>query len=245
MKFIYVLIISLLLYLYINNNPSIIKFGGNNLIYNMPMIYVINLDKRPERWESVHKQLEYQNLQHIRFSAVDGTTITDIDKKKYVSDEGLKEKQFGLSLSNGGIGLGITFYKLLLLSIETHKDIIIMEDDITLHDNFKNNFMNIIQHLKDIDYDIVYIGYHKITDKSQIQIINKYISKSKPGTQLNGTFGLFIPYNKCKKILDEMYPLRWQIDTELYMTNLNRYIVNTPLLSSPPSDLTNSDIQEF
>ena len=84
MKFIYILIISLLIYLYINNNPSIIKFGGNNLIYNMPMIYVINLDRRPERWEGVHKQLEYQNLQHTRFSAVDGQSITDLDKKQYI-----------------------------------------------------------------------------------------------------------------------------------------------------------------
>ena len=31
----------------------------------------------------------------------------------------------------------------------------------------------------------------------------------------------------------------------LYMTNLNRYIVNIPILSSPPSDQTNSDIQDF
>jgi GR25 family glycosyltransferase involved in LPS biosynthesis len=46
--------------------------------------YVINLDSRPDRWSSVLRQWESQNIELIRMGAIDATQVTD-QEAKYLS----------------------------------------------------------------------------------------------------------------------------------------------------------------
>jgi GR25 family glycosyltransferase involved in LPS biosynthesis len=218
------------------------SFKGGSLSSSSPSIpkqlkiYVINLDRRKDRLENVNKQLK--DLEYTRISAIDGKTISNSNKYKYISQKGLNETDFGLKLTNGAIGLGITFYNIL----NEHKsddDFIIFEDDITLK-YFDYNKLQ--KYLQDIDYDIIYLGHHKLSNKKSLTKISDNLYKS--NGQVNGTFGLLISGKNKQKILNEMYPLNWQIDTALYMSpNLNRYILFPPMVTSPPSHENSSDIQ--
>jgi GR25 family glycosyltransferase involved in LPS biosynthesis len=51
----------------------------NKKMSNTPEIYVINLDRSPQRWESIHANLNNLQLQHHRVSAVDANNISDKD----------------------------------------------------------------------------------------------------------------------------------------------------------------------
>ena len=62
--------------------------------------------------------------------------------------------------------------------------------------------------------------------------------------QINGMFGLLLKPSACKKIIEEVFPLNWQIDTAIYVNeNIKRYVVEPQLITSEPSNPTNSDIQ--
>jgi glycosyl transferase family 25 len=44
-------------------------------------IYVINLDNEPDKWENVQKQLNGSVFQFERFSAIDGSKLSNREKK--------------------------------------------------------------------------------------------------------------------------------------------------------------------
>jgi GR25 family glycosyltransferase involved in LPS biosynthesis len=242
MNFIYILFLILIM-LYFRNNSQLLLSGGNNIKSNIiPQILVINLDRRPERWKFVKKQLDEQYLNYIRYSAIDGQIISDYDKYKYVSDAGINETRIGLKLTKGAIGLAITFYNICIFCSNNKKDCILFEDDITITNNFISKFKSIQTELNNIDYDIIYLGYGNTIDKSKLTKVSNNIYKSTG--QVNGTFGLLLSSKNCNKIIKSIYPLDWQIDTALYMaTNINRYIVFPELITSPSSTNDNTDIQ--
>tara|TARA_Y100000389_G_C17415214_1_gene493279 strand:+ start:800 stop:1486 length:687 start_codon:yes stop_codon:yes gene_type:complete len=217
--------------------------GGNDykMNNNVPNIYIINLDRRADRLTNITKQLKQLKLLFIRYSAFDGNNLTEGDKNYYISESGKKESRAGLKLTNGAIGLGITLYKLCSSCIEDKDEIIILEDDAVLEDDFINKFIDMKKQLKDIDYDMVYLGHHTI-DKKKLEKKTKNIYKI--DGQINGTFGLLIKPSACKKIIEEVFPLNWQIDTAIYMNkNIQKYVVEPPLITSEPSTAENSDIQ--
>lgn len=249
-KFVIIFIFTIVLVItseYIFKNVSSIKplkiIGGNNYQMNndVPNIYIINLDRRPDRLTNITKQLKELKLLFIRFSAFDGKQLTEGDKNYYVSESGKKESREGLKLTNGAIGLGITLHKLCSSCIEDKDEIIILEDDAVLEDDFINKFIDMKKQLKDIDYDMVYLGHHTI-DKKKLEKKTKNIYKI--DGQINGTFGLLMKPSACKKIIEEVFPLNWQIDTAIYMNkNIQKYVVEPPLITSEPSTAENSDIQ--
>lgn len=56
-------------------------------------VFVINLDRTPERYQKVQSQLDKQQIKHSRFKAIDGYDINFIEQstKKEFSGKQLKE----------------------------------------------------------------------------------------------------------------------------------------------------------
>jgi GR25 family glycosyltransferase involved in LPS biosynthesis len=225
--------------------------GDSDLLNDLPIIYVINLKRRRDRWHKIKSQLNNTKLKYYRINAVDGNDITTKDKIKFVSYSGLMENRFGLKLTNGAIALAITFYKLCYnmyknkINTNDSDYFIIFEDDVTIADDFVNRLSSVVSSLSNVDFDILYLGHHGNIDVGSINRVNDYVYKLKKNTQINGTFGLLIPKNKCKKIISKMFPLKYQIDTQFYIDNeLSKYVIYpNNLIFSEPSNIYNSDIQ--
>lgn len=78
-------------------------------------IYVINLDRRPERWAEALREMEKWQIYAERFSAVDGQTLANQ----------------GYTLSLGAVGLIKTNLNILQeAKAKGYKQILILEDDI-------------------------------------------------------------------------------------------------------------------
>lgn len=69
--------------------------GSNHTMRNIDFIYVINLDKRPEKWEMTRSQLKKYGIYPYRFSAVNGWELT----LETINDVGVK---FDPSSMEGG-----------------------------------------------------------------------------------------------------------------------------------------------
>lgn len=146
-------------------------------------IYVISLDRTPERYAYVKKQLNKFNLRHERFSAVDGKliTVTDVEENKTLpwGEVYTKGYRYGATLkisqqnkyadakffyktdryiSNlGEFGCAMS-HRAVWADVIKHKykKVIIFEDDVTLQDDFLQKLSLIMNNLPS-DFDVFFL----------------------------------------------------------------------------------------
>jgi GR25 family glycosyltransferase involved in LPS biosynthesis len=136
-------------------------FGENDGLYikdivNGFPIRVINLDRRPDRWEKIKGDLNKAGLKnYTRFSAVDGT--------KLQMNEGIKHLFRGndFNYRQGVVGCALSHIKLWTELVSSpYEYMIIMEDDIELIDNFKSKLnVSLHQLLQKPFIDLMFLGY--------------------------------------------------------------------------------------
>lgn len=102
-------------------------------------IYVINLDRRPDRWNMANKTLRRAGFTNIeRISAVDGKLIDSQQLQKLVTPSvyktlGKARKHHEDLGSVGAIGCYLSHYKAWNHIIEKNEPAIIVEDDLLCH----------------------------------------------------------------------------------------------------------------
>lgn len=206
-------------------------------------ILVINLDRRCDRWLNFLDQAKNSSLinkYHKRISAIDGKDLTNNDFTQYVRTEGYNDiisskETKGLYLSRGAIGLAMTYYRICENCI---RPVILLEDDIVILKQFDKVFAQAFMELPE-DWDILYLGWCQSPNLKIIPITEHINSIS---GQVNGTHGWMINPLSAKKILN-IFPLRYQIDTEIYLNkNLKKYSTTIPIVGRSKK-YANSDIQ--
>ncbi len=178
--------------------PPIDKFLTNIQSHKKPSglnhvncIYVINLDKRPERWERTRIFFEEQNLYANRVSAVNGWVIPTWTKLQLSGPT-------HLFLSGGEIGCFLSHLSIYQDALNEHFNAVwICEDDITFTDN-PNLLDAYIEELSiiDPDWDMLYTdnSTHGMGDqkprKGQNNYTPLYYSISENLLRVHGRHGL-------------------------------------------------------
>lgn len=173
-------------------------------------IYIINLEKRKDRWKECQEEIHKNNLplnKIIKFNGI----IYDGDINEGIFIPNRKSKKVDLRYCKSAYGCKKSHLNIL----EKHKDdkdknILILEDDFKLCDNFNNKFNNIINDLKNIEnYKICHIGYS----------YNKNISKYKNITSnlgiiqnVYGAQGYIINSNFINELLKFCNDCKFEID---------------------------------
>ena len=220
MKFIIILIIILLL---ITRYLKKENFENND---NIKVIY-INLEKDKDRNNKIIKLLKEHNIDYNRKNAIYGKNLNinninnEIIDKNGLEDIKNKNYKYGLSLTMGGIGCAISHYEIIKnISEENNNNIyIILEDDINFKKNFISNVKKVIKKAPN-DWDIIYIGYGPISDDYKNKKINDNFFRT---NRIHGTFGYILNKKGASKILN-IFPIKYQIDTALYLASRNKKI---------------------
>ena len=123
-------------------------------------IFIINLDHRTDRWEQCLQQLQTYNISNYeRFSAIK-PILSDYPKQYYNRYTCPKRDP---NYIIGALGCKLSHYEIIKLSKErNYKNILILEDDFLLKENF-NMILN--QGLQELlfDWHMLYLGgNHKI-----------------------------------------------------------------------------------
>jgi len=144
---------------YVNSNLTSLFIFINILDVYFDRIFIINLDKRVDRWNKIILQLEQLKINNYeRFSAI----IPDIDNinKKYFNNFTYpKSHKVTKQYYIGAIGCKLSHYNIVKLCKQrNYKNVLILEDDVILNSNIDNRFRKIIQNNKDIDWDMLYLG---------------------------------------------------------------------------------------
>jgi GR25 family glycosyltransferase involved in LPS biosynthesis len=171
--------------------------------------FVVNLDDRPDRWETFEKnngnQMKFLNYQ--RFSAVDG--------KKLVSTCQLQQifENNDYRMRRGMVGCFMSHAKLYCnLIYDNDADAyLILEDDIEITDDFESKYQSLLEQLnQQSQWAFCFLGHHirdlttkdKYYDRTkhpEIEKINVYKSFI---LSLGGTTGYLISKSGAKDFLD-------------------------------------------
>ena len=205
-------------------------------------ILLINLDKRQDRLDLFCSQLKNSLLiqnKYVRYPAIDGHLIDNDTLLSLVTKDAYTEiindkKTKGLYLSRGAVGLALTYKQIFESCNEVT---LLLEDDIIISKNLDSQIQKT---LKDVpkDWDIIYLGWYQ-SSSLNINILTANVG-SITG-KINGTQGWIINPLSAKKLL-KLFPLRYQIDTEIYSSkSLNKYCTVDPIIlrSGSHSDIQN------
>ena len=130
------------------------SFSG---IEGIDCVYVINLDERPDRWESVKKQFDQQKITPYRVSAINGWKIPKTQSiGLFDQDSQLLKEPFGGAL--GCLLSHVSIYKNAL--DQEFNTVWICEDDIEFQQSAKK-ISCLVQQLSALDpeWDILYTDY--------------------------------------------------------------------------------------
>jgi GR25 family glycosyltransferase involved in LPS biosynthesis len=202
--------------------------------------YYINLDKRTDRKEHIEKELsKSEQLQQIyqRFPAVDGTLIHPRDVREGLLTENAicdilasKISAWGLSLTQGGLGVLLSYLALFDEISKLDSPAIIFEDDSVLVDNFDEKLAKITSQLPD-DFDICYLGY------ADMPIQKEYYSEdlSIPKGMIVCLPSIIVSPVGAEKLLNLLNNIDNQVDTAIYhhLDKLNAFVSNEKIVNIP------------
>lgn len=114
--------------------------------------FLINLDKRTDRFESAKIECDRIGLPFLRVSAIDGS----VKNFNLIDVSHAEERK--ILYSNGAAGLNLTVKKILEYSLdENYESVLILEDDVMFHTNFislVSQWFNEIPH----DWELIYFS---------------------------------------------------------------------------------------
>ena len=163
---------------------------------------VINLDKRPDRWEKFIKN--DVGLNYERFSAIDGSVLETTPQLLRIFDGNDYNMRVGM------VGCAMSHVKLYTDLINSDFDFfVIFEDDVELVPNFKNKLVHVLN-TTPVEWDLIYLGHHLLPDKrapenydkENLPIVEKWSRQKSLANSMGGTGGYVISKEGAKKLLD-------------------------------------------
>ncbi len=169
--------------------------------------FVVNLDRRQDRWEKCSKQNDIKFLQYERFSAIDGSKLVPTEQLQRIFDGN------DYDMREGMVGCAMSHIKLYIDLINSKYDAYcIFEDDLEFTPNFKDKFMTVMNLLlsQEKDWDICYLGHHLWKkyrtpdeyDKEATPILVKRDTKSSLQFSMGGTGGYLISKKGALALLE-------------------------------------------
>eukprot|EP00466_Bigelowiella_natans_P000028 jgi/Bigna1/125320/aug1.1_g28 len=240
--------------------------GGEKLPFDK--IFVINLDKRKDRWRHIRKELKRIDLMKYveRISAVDGSKI-DLEALRQEGSSGENgEKQpatisnhayesltqlskdelvFGHDLTRGALGCALSHINIWRRIVsEKLQRVLVLEDDAHFSHNFRQDLEARISHVPD-DWGVIYLAHLNVKDgvfwHPDQGFVGLGVQYANADTRT--TVAYIVNYEAAKRLLQVTIPLYFQVDT--HMTSFVAFqSLNKPPGSNPPKGFDANKIEE-
>jgi len=167
--------------------------------------YIVNLDRRPDRWETFVKNAkDVEFLNYERFSAVDGKMIKNSSQLQQIFESN------DYYMRRGMVGCLLSHVKIYTELINSEYDYFtVLEDDVEFTPDFKNKYDNIFTQVNK-NWDLIFLGHH-VRDtrrqqdelvKDKMPILTKRDAYWSFLNSLGGTGGYIISKIGARKLLD-------------------------------------------
>lgn len=213
-------------------------------------VFVINLDRSPDRLENISKHLKSKNIIWSRFPAIDGQNISNSDIENEV---GFLCRKF---CSKSMIGCALSHKNIWKVALQQNLDkVLIMEDDIEFTDNYSQILQDAWKQLPN-DWDILLLGCGGLCNKNKYSDFSEFLFNIIQPFKNQKTFNsknIFIPElptgfycyavskRGCEKLLNIVEKINYHIDYQVSKNydDLNIYAINPKIvyLTDTPSTI--------
>jgi len=186
------------------------QFGGKEAAISSKAVninmktYVLNLDKRPDRWETFAKHEEPKCLSYQRFTAIDGSKLSPNKQLQRIFEGN------DYNMREGMVGCAMSHIKMWIELINSYyESFCILEDDLEFVPNFREKFIHAYTNLPK-DWDICFLGHHLWKkfktpdnfDKETNPVLQKWNTLESLKFSMGGTGGYIISKKGAKGMLD-------------------------------------------
>ena len=207
--------------------------------------YYVNLDDDLERNDLINKEIlksEILTKNIVRISATHGKSL-NLDKLKYsITDEAVLDittnhrinELRGLVMTYGALGYWVTICDLFKMSIDRNETYFVMDDDQIVNDNFDSLLFDVLNELPE-NFDFCYTS--TLTPQSMYKLEPYSDNLHIPKSAIWGPNSFIISPKGSIKIMENILPIKYQIDTHLHMLvgKINYYISNINLTTYNPN----------
>ncbi|XP_032592323.1 glycosyltransferase 25 family member [Drosophila grimshawi] len=133
-------------------------------------IFMINLQRRPERREKMEQLFNELGLEVEHFEAVDGKQLNaQLVQEMGISFlPGYEDPYHHRPMTMGEIGCFLSHYRIWQQIVQRQlRQVLILEDDVRFEPYFKGNVQRVLQQASKFDYDLIYFGRKRLKDESE------------------------------------------------------------------------------
>lgn len=137
---------------------------------NLDNIFMINLERRPERREKMENLFTELGLEVEHFAAVDGKQLnTQLVQEMGISFlPGYEDPYHHRPMTMGEIGCFLSHYRIWQQIVQRQlRQVLILEDDIRFEPYFTASALRVLQQASNYDYDLIYFGRKRLKDESE------------------------------------------------------------------------------
>ena len=178
-------------------------FSSHSMINDIfDNVYVLNLDRQRERYLNIKRKLDNLKIKFERFSAIDGNDI-DVNIKNRLRND---FKGNGMIENEYALGCLLSHMEIIKNAKKNkYKKILILEDDVIFHNDFKNNITKILSLPK---WKLLYLGSSQYNWDIEMRE-SYYLSKKSLGTFAfaidNSVFDEILNLYNKKLSIDNIY----------------------------------------
>lgn len=218
--------------------------------------WIVNLDRRPDRWRKFCGQKEVKCLRHERFSAVDGEKLIPNGQLQRIFEGN------DYNMRQGMVGCALSHIKLCIdLINSSYNAFCVLEDDLDFVPHFREKFLHLYNNLP-ADWDLCYLGHH-LWKKFRAPEYGFYDKDALPNTEkwdvaksfeysMGGTGGYIISKKGAQQFLELLnrFGMTNGIDTmqQKFANMMNIYYCKPHLIYSdcwtPQEQGADTDIQK-
>ncbi|KAI6173397.1 hypothetical protein M3Y98_01077000 [Aphelenchoides besseyi] len=201
---------SLLNYLHDSRSTAILHSNALPAWYPEPTtfgfdrVYVVNLQRRPERMKRMESIMKLLGIDYVRFNATDGRTLTEKELSDIHVLPGYLDPYHKRPLKRGEIGCFLSHYRIWTEIVTEKLDrVLIFEDDIRFTENSTKILRGMVEDLMKMrdEWDLIYLGRKKNDANAQEFYVrgHRYLSTV---TYSYWTLGYAISQRGAQKLLD-------------------------------------------
>ncbi|XP_073955723.1 glycosyltransferase 25 family member [Choristoneura fumiferana] len=183
--------------------------------FNCDEIFMINLERRKQRRELMELSFDELGIDATLVKAVDGRNLDLNDLREYSATlmPNYRDPYHNRPMKAGEVGCFLSHYYIWEKIVKEHHAItLVLEDDIHFVPYFRHRFLELFQEIKQLDWDLVYIG-RKILQDGEEKYATKHTTKP---LYSYWTLGYLLSERGAQKLLDAE-PLTKMLPVDEYL----------------------------